>query len=362
MRSNAGEPARPPRAWRRPAAERAPGAYAARPWLAHYPPGVPADLDVPLVPLTQLLDDSAEAYPDRTALAYLGAQVSYRELRQQVDRFATALSGLGVAPGDRVAVILPNCPQHVVALFAVLRLGAVVVEHNPLYTSPELRHQLADSGAKVAVCLDRVYPTLAGVLAETAVEHVVVTSLADYLPAVARLRLRLPLPRSRKARREVLSPVHAGAGVQHFAALLRRAAGPAPQADFDPVTTLALLQYTGGTTGTARGAMLTHTNLVSNAHMNRLWDPAARPGEEVTLGVLPLFHAYGLTVALTSTILTGGTLVLMPRFDVDQVFAAMDRWRPTSFPGVPPLYRAISDSPSSSGTISARCGSASPVR
>ena len=319
--------------------------YADRPWLSSYADGVPIDPKFPQVPLTQLLDDAAAAYPEQVALAFLGAAVTYRQLRADVDRFAAALAGLGVSKGDRVALVLPNCPQNVIAFFATLRLGAVVVEHNPLYAEAELRHQMADCGARVVICLDRVYATVAAVRAGTAVEHVVTTSIADWLPRVAQLKLRLPLAKARKARAETVVVLPTGAPVKDFRALLRGAATASRQTPVDPATDLALLQYTGGTTGVSRGAMLTHANLVSNAWMNRLWDTGATPGKEVTLAVLPLFHAYGLTVAMTSTVLLGGTLVLLPRFDLDQVFEAIDRWRPTLLPGVPPIYQALADSP-----------------
>jgi len=330
-------PARP-RAGSRPS-------YADRPWIGSYPEGIPVDFDFPKVPLTRLLDDAAASFPAQVALAFLGTKLTYKQLKEDVDRFATALSGLGVSKGDRVAIVLPNCPQNVITFFAALRLGAVVVEHNPLYTESELRHQLADCGAKVVVCLDRVYETLAKVKPDTAIRSVVVTSIADYLPTGKRLQLRLPLAKARKARAEISADLPKGAPVQHFTSLLKGAGLPARQAPIDPETDLALLQYTGGTTGLSKGAMLTHANLVSNAYMNRLWDTGAVAGKEVTLGVLPLFHAYGLTVAMTSTVLLGGTLVLLPRFDLDQVFAAIDEWKPTTFPGVPPIYKAISDSP-----------------
>ncbi|MDP9100855.1 MAG: AMP-binding protein [Actinomycetota bacterium] len=330
---------------RRPRSTAQPATYADRPWLASYPEGIPADYDFPVVPLTRLLDDAAASFPTVTALAFLGTTITYRELKADVDRFASSLAGLGVGKGDRVAIVLPNCPQNVIALFAALRLGAVVVQHNPLYTEHELRHQLADCGASVVVCLDRVYETVAKVRPDTAVAHVVVTSIADYLPLTARLKLRLPFAAARRARSEVQAPLPKGAPVRRFLDLITSAGLPARQADLDPDRDLALLQYTGGTTGLSKGAMLTHSNLVANAYMNRLWDSEARAGREVTLGVLPLFHAYGLTVALTSTVLLGGTLVLLPRFDLDQVFEAIDAWKPTLFPGVPPIYKALADSP-----------------
>ena len=318
--------------------------YDARPWLASYPEGVPADFDFPAVPLTQLLDDAAASFPTATALAFLGTTLTYRELRDVADHLAAGLADLGVCKGDRVCLVLPNCPQAVLASFAALRLGAVVVAHNPLSSEAELRHQIADSGARVVVCLDRVLPAITAVRPDTALEHVVVTSLADYLPAAARLGLRLPFGKARRARAELTAPVPRGTDAHRFLGLLKtpRAARQTP---VDPETDAAHVLYTGGTTGAARGVVLTHDNIVSNAYMNRLWDTGATAGKEVTLGVLPLFHAYGLTVVLYATVLLGGTLVLLPRFDLRHVFAAVDRWRPTMLPGVPPIYRALSESP-----------------
>jgi long-chain acyl-CoA synthetase len=318
--------------------------YGARPWLASYPDGVPAELDIPVVPLTRLLDDAAAAHPGRPALSFQGGTLTYRELKDNVDRFASALHALGVAKGDRVALVLPNCPQHVIAFFAALRIGAVVVPHNPLYTEAELEHQLADCGAKVVVCLDRTYDVVAAAKPRTAVEHIVVTSIIDYLPKVKQAMLRLPLGRARKMRAELHVPLPRS-GVLQLVSLIRAASGPAAQVELDPMTDLAVLQYTGGTTGTSRGAMLTHHNLVANAHQARAWLQGVEPGREVTLAVLPLFHVYGLTLCMNLTVLLAGNVVLLPRFDLEQVFAAIDRHRPTMLPGVPPIYKALVDSP-----------------
>ncbi len=338
----------PPARRRRPAAPAA-SPYDARPWLSAYPEGVPADYDAPVVPVTRLLDDAAASFPTGRALVFLGAATTYRELRTQVDAFASGLAGLGVAKGDRVALVLPNCPQNVVAFFAVLRLGAVVVQHNPLSTEAELRHQLADSGARVVVCLDRVQPAVAAVQADTAVEHVVVTSLADALPASGRLRLRLPVRAARRRRADLVADLPKGARVRHYRELVAGAAAPARQVPVDPLTDLALLQYTGGTTGTPRGARITHHNLVADTYLNRLWDVESTAGKETTLLVLPLFHVFGLTVGLLGTVLLSGTLVLVPRFDVDAVLDAVEQHRPTLFPGVPPLFRALAESPRTRG-------------
>ena len=325
----------------------APSAYAERPWLRSYPEGVPADHDFPSVPLTRLLDDAAASYPTATALVFLGTRITYRELKEQVDSFAAVLARLGVTKGDRVALVLPNCPQNVIAFYATLRLGAIVVENNPLYTEAEMVHQLTDCGAKVVICLDKTFETVQAVRDRTHVQHVIVTSIADYLPRSAQLKLRLPVAKAKRMRRELTAPVPKGANVKQFMTLLRSAGMPARQTPIDPAQDLALLQYTGGTTGLSKGAMLTHANLVANAWQNRLWLTDAQPGREVTLGVLPLFHAYGLTVCMNTSILLAGSLVLLPRFDLDLVFAAIDEHKPTLFPGVPPIYRALIDSPKS---------------
>ena len=279
------------------------------------------------------------------ALAFLGTTLTYRELRGEVDRFATALAGLGVVKGDRVAIVLPNCPQNVITFYATLRLGAVVVQNNPLYTAAELGRQLADAEPKVVVCLDKTYETVAAVRDEAKVEHVVVTSIADYLPRQKRLALALPVKAAQQRKAEITATLPKDAPVRRFSKLLASAGTPAVQVPVDASKDLALLQYTGGTTGASKGAMITHANLVANAYQIRLWMPEGVMGKEVTLGVLPLFHTYGLTLCMTTSMLFGGTLVLLPRFDLAEVFEAIGRWSPTLLPGVPPMYRAIVDAP-----------------
>ncbi|MDX6211716.1 MAG: long-chain acyl-CoA synthetase [Frankiales bacterium] len=319
--------------------------YDDRPWLASYPAEVPDDYDFPVVPLTRFLDDAADSFPTNPAVAFLGTTMTYAELRADVDRFAGALDALGVRKGDRVALVLPNCPQNVIAFYAVLRLGAVVVQHNPLYTAHEMGHQLADSGATVVITLDRAYATIAEVRDRTALEHVIVTSIIDYLPRRQQLLLKLPISKARTKRAEISAVVPKSADVRQFTELLAHSPGPARQTPVDPSTDLALLQYTGGTTGLSRGARLTHANLVSNAYQCRLWFTGANSGQERTLAVLPLFHAYGLTLCLGLTVLLAGNLILLPRFDLELTFEAIDKWRPTLFPGVPPIYKAMVDSP-----------------
>src|ERR1700753_4266864 len=242
--------------------------YDTRPWLRYYPPGVPAGADFPDAPLTSVLDDSARRWPRRPALVFLGRKISYQELAAQVDRFADALRGLGVHHGDRVATVLPNCPQAVITFFATLRRGAVIVQNNPLYTTAELHAQLADSGAKVVVVFDRAYETVAAAGPGTRVAHVIVTTLTEYLPAGKRLALRLPLRQAREKRAELTAelPGDQDDYPARFPEVMADARPRHIPVPVDPSRDLAALQYTGGTTGTPKGAMLTHANLLANAY------------------------------------------------------------------------------------------------
>lgn len=299
-----------------------------------YPAGVPREVDVPDEPLTTALDRSAATWPDRDAVDFLGQATTYRELADRVARGAQALLDLGVRAGDRVAIALPNCTSHVVAFYAVLRIGAVVVEHNPTYKADELAHQLADSGAVAAIVWEKTVPALLEGRDETAVRAVVAVDLSADLPWTSRLALRLPVAKARSTRAALRGPVPAD--VPHWHTLVRRAAPvaashPAPAAD-----DVALLQYTGGTTGTPKGAVLTHRNLVANATQGHLWTGAV-PGTEVVYGVLPFFHAFGLTLCLSYAMRVGATLVAFPNFDPATVLAAQKRRPGTFLPAVPPM-------------------------
>ena len=309
----------------------------ARPWHNFYARGVPHTVEVPDVPVTQLLDDAALRYGRRTALVYFGREITYSRLLKLVDLFADGLAGLGVRRGDRVALILPNCPQFTIAWFAVLRLGAVAVPFNPLYTADEMRHQLRNSGATVAIAFDQSYDRVERIRSDTQLNHVVLTSLTEYLPRKLRLALRLPLQRAREAKERLTADVPPDAPVLAWNEVFEQALGPRPQTRVNPERAVAALLYTGGTTGRPKGAMLTHRNLVANAHQVVAWDPHLVPGKDVAIGVLPGFHAYGLIFALTA-MLIGATTVQLPTFDLELLFKATKKLRPTIFPGVPPIY------------------------
>ncbi|WP_298459674.1 AMP-binding protein [uncultured Cellulomonas sp.] len=323
-----------------------PDSLADRPWLRSYPPGVPADVDVPDEPLTAALHRSAQRFPDRVAVDFSGRATTYAELDREVARAAAALAALGVRAGDRVAVALPNCTAHVVAFFAVLRLGAVVVEHNPTYTAEELAHQLADSGAVVAICWQRTAAEVVRVLARTDVRTVVAVDLARDLPRAKRLALRLPVGRARTLRAQLRATVPDGCPDWHRllqAATPLRDDVPGPRAD-----DTALLQYTGGTTGTPKAAVLSHRNLVANAVQGAAW-AGLRDGEETVYGLLPFFHAFGLTLCLTFATRIGATLVAFPKFDPEAVVAAQRRRPATFLPGVAPMFDRIAASAERTG-------------
>lgn len=311
-----------------------------RPWLASYAPGVPADLEPLDEPLTAALERAAERHPARVALDFMGAVTTYDTLQRRVRHAAEALRELGVRHGDRVALVLPNCATHVVAFYAVLRLGAVVVEHNPTYTADELAHQLADSGAAVVVCWENAAAAVLAARDRTSVRTVVVVDLTRDLPAAKRAALRLPVSTARQVRAAMRAPVPGGPGVLRWHRLVQRARSlpadhPEPVAD-----DIALLQYTGGTTGVPKGAVLRHRHLVANAAQGAAWTQHAEATE--TIGAaLPFFHAFGLTLCLTYAIRVAATTVIFPRFDVAQVLAAQRRRPITFFPGVPPMFERL---------------------
>jgi long-chain acyl-CoA synthetase len=319
-------------------------AEVATPWLDSYPPGVPEHVEVPAGNLARLLADAARDFPNAPAVHFQGRTMSYAELADQAWRFAGALAGLGVGKGTKVGLVLPNCPQAVVALFGALRLGAVVVQNNPIYTERELGHQLGDAGVEVVVCLDLAYDRLKALRARTAIREVIVTSLLDELPAVR----RVITPYTRRGR-AAAQAIGRDEPVRRWRELLATATTRAGEAEVDAAADLALLQYTGGTTGIAKGVMLSHANLRANVEQVRAWFPDADPGREVMMAVLPFFHAYGLTVSLLLGVRIGAALVVMPRFDIEDVLAAVDRYRPTLFPGVPTMYVAINNAVAKGG-------------
>ena len=308
-------------------------------WHRFYDPGVPPLLEFEDITLPGFLDRSAAEYPDATALIFLNRTMTYRELQADVDRFAAALARLGVGPGIRVAVQLPNLPQTMIAFYAALSLGATVVMTNPLYVEREIEHQWNDAGCTVAVVADFLFDRRVAHIRETlAVEHYVIASIPDFL----RFPLNLLAPlRLRRADPPLLASVKPGPGVHLMRSLMKQTAPDRPRPAIAMDDT-ALLQYTGGTTGVAKGAMLTHRNLSCNVQQVTAWFVDVRRGGEVMMGVLPFFHVFGLTVAMAFPLSVAGAVVLMPNpRDMPQLIASISKHRVTLFPAVPAMFNAI---------------------
>ncbi|TFC89094.1 long-chain fatty acid--CoA ligase [Cryobacterium sinapicolor] len=305
-----------------------------QPWVKNYQPGVPAEIELPTESLVAMLERSVFEAGDHPALEFFGRRTTYTELGDQIDRAAEGLRHLGVRAGDRVALILPNCPQHVVAFYAVLRLGAVVVEHNPLYTSRELRHQFEDHQARIVIAWDKSVESVRAFPHDIEIDHIVSVNLLLAFPAIKRLALHLPVKKLRETREALTA---AAPGTIPWKELLSH--DPIdPEHPRPSVDDLAALQYTSGTTGQPKGAMLTHFNLYANALQGEAWMHGAEYGKEVFYAILPMFHAFGMTLYLTYGIRKQGLLVLFPKFDPNLILDAMKKSPATVYCAVPPIY------------------------
>ncbi|MGR6900354.1 Long-chain-fatty-acid--CoA ligase [Glutamicibacter creatinolyticus] len=306
----------------------------AHPWTKNYQPGVPAEIELPTESLAHMFARSVAQAGDSPATEFFGRQMSYAELGEQVERVAEGLRRLGVTAGERVALILPNCPQHVIAFYAVLRLGAVVVEHNPLYTSRELRHQFEDHQARVVIAWDKAVPALQQFPEDVQIDTIVAVNLLQAFPATKRLALGLPVKKLREARAGLTAPAPGTMSWKQLAKSDRlNPRHPMPEVD-----DLAVIQYTSGTTGHPKGAMLSHYNLYSNALQGEAWMLGAEERKEVLYAILPMFHAFGMTLYLTFGIKKQGLLVLFPKFEPKLVLDAWKKSPATVYCAVPPIY------------------------
>jgi long-chain acyl-CoA synthetase len=314
----------------------------AHPWLKFYPSGVPSSIKYPKLPLQSLLSESAKKYPQRIALAFEGKRLTYREVDNWANQFANALISLGLSKGTRIAIILPNVPQFVFSFYGALKSGAIVVPCNPLYREKELEFQLNDSEVEAVVLLNNIvspndfFVEFARSLPRLPkIKHVFTTSIADFLPG---LKKQLAgLANIKTVKRE---------GTTDFVNFISKFPKSEPNLteSFDPSEELAVLQYTGGTTGVSKGAMLTHFNLLSNAIAADAW--AGKPVEpKRILAVTPFFHIYGLTESLNRAVYGGHEIVMLPSFKVKEVLETIQKEKISEFPGVPTMYTAIINYP-----------------
>jgi long-chain acyl-CoA synthetase len=311
-------------------------AYLSKPWLKHYPKGVPAEVEAPLISVPELFEQATDKYAKKTALIFYGKKVSYAELKEQIERMATALADLGITKGDTVALYLLNSPQYVISFFAALKVGAKITPISPIYTSIEIKHQLEDSEAKTIICQDILYDNVekTGI----ALKNIIVTNIREYLPALKKAlgknvhgkiyeEMSVPTPKFLKQ-----------AGLMQFQDLIKKYPPKPPQVKIDPKNDLSALPYTGGTTGLPKAAMLTHYNMVSLVKQVTAFFPLFEEGKEVILAFLPFFHIYGQVVVMLTGLVQGNTLVLFTTPDVDGILTAVERYQASAFYGVPTLF------------------------
>ncbi|WP_246031642.1 long-chain-fatty-acid--CoA ligase [Salibacterium salarium] len=303
-------------------------------WFQQYPKDIPSSISYPKTSLPGILKTSAAAFPNHKAMSFHGNQWTYDELIKKVAAFSNELRNLGVTKGDRVAIMLPNTPQSVISYYGALMAGAIVVQTNPLYVERELEHQLIDSGAKVIVCLDMLFPRVMGVMDKTELEHVIVTGIKDALA----FPKKMLYPLSQRRSKQIKVRINYDENIHRFEKLMQQGSQITPEVEIDPKEDLALLQYTGGTTGPAKGVMLTHFNLVANTTQCLQWMHKLEKGREKTLAVLPFFHVYGMTVSMNLSIMHAAELVILPKFDPEEALKTIEKERVTLFPGAPTMY------------------------
>ncbi|MBP6016150.1 MAG: long-chain fatty acid--CoA ligase [Candidatus Promineofilum sp.] len=314
--------------------------YADKPWTKSYDKGVPETIDVPSHPVQYFLEEAARRVPGNTAVLFQGRAFTYTEINQAADAVAAGLAANGFKKGDRAVIYMPNLPQFAIIYYGILKAGGIVIATNPLYTERELQHQLKDCGAETVFVLSRYYPLLKKVQksGETKVKRIIVTYIKNYLPSVKSVLYGL-LKEKKEGDRVDIAP--GDVTLNDFIALGARSPKPNVTVSGDDI---ALLQYTGGTTGLSKGAVGLHRNLVANAIMVSKWIGDWHYGQDTLLGAIPFFHSYGMVTAVIFTFSIGGRLLIIPNpRDLPYVLETINKYKPAYFPGVPAMYIAINN-------------------
>lgn len=306
------------------------------PWQTHYPNGIKWDVIIGAKPVYEMLDQTAEKYPDRPAIDFLGTQISFKELKIQVDRFAGALQEMGVTKNTKIALLLPNCPQFIISYYGILKAGACVVNCNPLYTLHELENQLNDAQAEIIITLNlkKIFEKASSLESNTTVKKIIISDFASQLPCATRFAFRI------FKSSEIAKPAKNDERIICFESLLKTKHTLQP-VTINPMTDVAVLQYTGGTTGIPKGAMLTHANIYANAVQTGMWFHGLEEGQERIVGILPLFHVFAMTVVMNLAIHKACEMILYPRLDLKHLLKDMAKKKPTVMPGVPTLFSSI---------------------
>ncbi|MCQ6273466.1 AMP-binding protein [Bacillus sp. V3B] len=312
-----------------------------KPWLQQYPEEIPATLNYIEEPIQYYLKKSATEFPKKKAIHFLGKEVTFQSIYEAAQKLAGYLQNLGIEKGDRVAIMLPNTPQAVISFYGVLLAGGVVVQTNPLYTERELQYQMKDSDAKVMITLDILFPRVTKVKVNTNIQHIIVTAIKDFLPFPKNMIYPFI---QKKQYNLVVNVKHEGCS-HLFTKILKQAKSSFIEYDVHFEEDIALLQYTGGTTGFPKGVMLTHKNLVSNVTMCSAWLYKCKRGEEIMLGVVPFFHVYGMTTVMVFSMMQAYKMVLLPKFDAETTLKTIHKQHPTLFPGAPTIYIGLLNNP-----------------
>ncbi|MBM4445017.1 MAG: long-chain fatty acid--CoA ligase [Chloroflexi bacterium] len=314
--------------------------YYQKPWLKQYPAGVPESFEVVDKSLPQVFDEVAGRYPGKNAVVFYGSETTYGKVKEDVDRFSAALQGLGIGKGDRVAVYLLNSPQFIIAYFGALKAGAAITPISPVYTSIEVKHQLEDSEAQSIICQDFLYENVeqSGVR----LKNVIITGIEEYLPMSKKIMGKGISGRFGKG--EAISPKAAEErGLHLFQKLIKKYPASPPSVPIDAGKDIAVLPYTGGTTGLPKGAVLTHRNLVASQMQCRAFLPALEEGREVVPALLPFYHIYGQVVVMLNSLTMGATLLLFTTPDLEEILDAMTKYKATTFFSVPTAYQFLKD-------------------
>lgn len=310
----------------------------AYPWLQNYPEGINWDMEIEPRPVFTMLDGTVSRFSNRPAFDFMGKVYSWGEIETLADRMAKGLQRHGVKKGDRVGLFLPNCPYFLISYYAVLKAGGTVVNFNPLYAERELKHQIEDSGTRIMITADlaMLYGKMKAMIDQTCLEKFIVCSFTDILPFPKNILFRV------FKRKELARTVYPDPAITWFHELTAHGGKPEP-VEIDPENDVAVLQYTGGTTGVPKGAMLTHYNVYANTVQSLAWFPDFREGQDRMLGVLPFFHVFAMTAVMNFSVLAGLQIVALPRFDLKQTLKTIQRTKPHFFPAVPAIYAAINN-------------------
>lgn len=316
--------------------------YESRPWLKFYPPNLPPEVEIPEKSLVESFDEATEKWKDKTAVIFYGRKITYRELREQVDRVAAALCDLGVKKGDRIALLLLNSPQFIISYFGAVKAGATVTAISPVYVSPEIKHQLEDSGAKMIICMDILYDNVERTGVK--LDAVILTNIAEYLPPMKKFLGQSVL---RAVYQKMAAPpaeIYEQEGFYRLQDLIKKYPPNPPKIEFNVKEDIVTLPYTGGTTGLPKGAMITHYNMVAARTIaEKFWSHVVQEGKETVLAYLPFYHIYGQSVIMTGGLCQGYTLVIFTTPDLDDILNAIEAYNASMFYSVPSLYEYLRD-------------------